>query len=82
MGRSLPLSLGIVGTDISRLTMGALGAEKGVVGGEQRTRAVERFEDFVFGEISCCWEISCSGGIRCCYVSWITSVLALLIHWR
>ena len=56
MRRSLPLSLGIVGTDKSRLKMRALGAENGVVGGEQGTRAVpvERSEDLVFGEISCC----------------------------
>ena len=47
MGRSLPLSLRIVGTAISQLTMGALSAEKGVVGGEQKIRAVERFEDLV-----------------------------------
>ena len=47
MGSSLPLSLGIVGTDKSRPTMKGLGAENGVVGGEQGTRAVERVEDLV-----------------------------------
>ena len=64
----LPLSLGMIGTDISRLTMGALDAGRGAVGGEQKTRAMERFEDLVFGEIPRSWELSCLGGIRCCYV--------------
>ena len=75
MGRSLPLSLGIVGTDKSRLTMRALGAENGVVGGEQGTRAVERVEDLMFGEISC------SGGICCCYVSWVVHGPAVVELW-
>ena len=66
MRGSLPLSLGMVGTDLSQLTMRALGAGARVAGGDQKTRAVERFEDVVFGEISCFWEISCLGGIRCC----------------
>lgn len=48
MGRSLPLSLRIVGTTISQLKIGALGAEKRVVGREQKTGAVERFEDLLF----------------------------------
>ena len=75
------MSLGMVGTDISQLTMGALGAGKGVVGEEQKTRAVERFEDLVFGEISCFWEISCSGGILCCYVSWVAHGPTLVELW-
>jgi len=68
---SLPLSPGMLGTDISRLTMGALAAGRGVVGGEQKARAVERFEDLVFEEITCFWELSSLGGIRCCYVPWV-----------
>ena len=61
------MSLGIVGTDKSRLTIRTLSAEKGGEGGEQGTRAVYKVEDFVFGEISCGWKISCLGGICCCY---------------
>ena len=67
----LPLSLGMVGADISQLTMGALDAGKVGVGGEQGTRATERFENLVYGEISCFWEFSCLGWIWCCYVSWV-----------
>ena len=44
----LPLSLEMVGTRVSRLTMGALRLKCGVVGGNKKTRAVERFEDLVF----------------------------------
>lgn len=62
---SLPLSLGI-GTDISRLTMGALAAGRVVVDGEQKTRAVERVEDIVYGEISCFWELSGAFGAVMC----------------
>ena len=55
MSRSRPLSLEIVGTDISRLAMWALPFGSGVVGGKLRTRAVEVewFGDLVFGEILC-----------------------------
>jgi len=42
--------------------MGVLAAERVVVGGRRRARAVEGFEDLVFGEVSCFWEISCLGG--------------------
>lgn len=48
MGGLLPLSLEIVGTGVSRLTMGALRVERGAAGGNKKTRAVERFEDLVF----------------------------------
>jgi len=55
----------MVDTDMSPADNGgACGGCKGVVGGQQRTRAVERFEDLVFGENSCCWEISCIGGFQ------------------
>jgi len=55
VSRSRPLSLEIVGTDISRLAMWALPFGSGVVGGKLRTRAVEVewFGDLVFGEILC-----------------------------
>jgi len=46
----LPLSLEIIGTGISKLTMGALPDGRGVVGGQQKTRAVGRFEDLMFWE--------------------------------
>ena len=71
VGGLLSLSLGMVGTDISQVTTGALGAKKGVVGGQQKTGDVERFEDLVFTEVWCdgFWKISCLGGSRCCYVS-------------
>jgi len=78
---SLLLSLGMVGTDISHLPMRALPAGEGVAGGDQETRAVERFEDLVFGKISCFWEISCLGGILCCYVSWVAHGPTLLELW-
>ena len=48
MGGLLPLSLEMVSTSVSRLTMGALRLECGAVGGNKKTRAVERFEDLVF----------------------------------
>ena len=51
MIESLPLSLGMVGTDLSQLTMRALGAGARVAGGDQKTRAVERFEDVAFGDL-------------------------------
>jgi len=58
----LPLSHEMVGTDMFPVdNEGAFFHEK-VAGGQQRTRAVERFENPVFGENSCCWEISCLGG--------------------
>lgn len=75
---SQPLSLGMIGADISRLTMGALDAGKVEVGGEQRTRATERFEDLVYGEISCFWELSCLRGIWCCYVSRVGKTYSIL----
>jgi len=77
---SLPLSLGMVGTDLFQL-MRALGSGARVAGGDQKTRAVERFEDVVFGEISCFWEISCLGGTRGCYVSWVAHGPTLLELW-
>ena len=48
MSGLLPLLLGMFGTSVSRLTMGALRVECGAVGGNKKTRAVERFEDLVF----------------------------------
>ena len=77
----LPLSLEMVGTDISRLTIGALAAGKGVVGGKQKTRVIERVEGLVFGEISCLWKVSCLRGIRCCYVSWVAHGPTLVELW-
>jgi len=44
----LPLSLEVVGTGISRLTMGALLVWRWAAGGRQKTRAVGRLEDLVF----------------------------------
>jgi len=60
--RSLPLSHEMVGTDMSPADNEGACFHEGVAGGQQRTRAVERFKDLVFGENPCCWKISCLGG--------------------
>ena len=45
------------------------------VGGQPRTQAVEKFEDLVFGENSCCWEIVCLGNFEALLCrEWLTDL--------
>ena len=50
----LPWSHEMVDTDMSSADNEGACINERVVGGQQRMRAVERFEDLVFGENSCC----------------------------
>ena len=51
---SLPSSHEMVDADMSPADNEGACINERVVGGQQRMRAVERFEDLVFGENSCC----------------------------
>ena len=53
MRGSLPLSHEMVDTDMSLVDNEGACINERVVGGQQRMRAVERFEDLVFDENSC-----------------------------
>ena len=72
---SLPLSHGMVDTDMSPAdNEGACSFDR-AVGGEPRTRAVETFEDLVFGENSRWEEIVCLGNFEALLCrGWLTDL--------